>query len=296
MTGFDGHNLPPPTDWQKFERLCRDLWAEIWANANTQANGRSGQPQNGVDVYGIPKGETVYSAVQCKRRGNSVDAGEVTERELREEVAKAQNFQPKIQGAFILATTGARDAKIQEVARKLSAEQGSKGLFSVHVWAWDDIQGEIAKHRSVFEQHFGDLIGAVRALDRERMFEVVGEPGYPSALYTRGTGTNAFSVHVGDPGAFLEPEHRAQIDAVRVLLKKGQATIALEQADALRARVWPAASMLAKAHLDALCIGRAARTVLPIFGVHLRNALMLLPFADAAAKRTIAVWERTRIV
>ena len=54
MDGFDGHNLPPPTDWQKLERLCRDLWAEIWADPNTLANGRLGQSQNGVDVYGIP--------------------------------------------------------------------------------------------------------------------------------------------------------------------------------------------------------------------------------------------------
>ncbi|NOU33666.1 MAG: hypothetical protein HOO96_37710, partial [Polyangiaceae bacterium] len=248
---FDGHNLPAPVDWQKFERLCRDLWAAIWEDRNTQAHGRSGQPQHGVDVFGIPNGERVYSAVQCKRRGSSADAGEVTESELREEVAKAQNFVPKIGGAFILATTGPRDAKIQRVARILSEQQRANGQFSVHVWSWDDIQAEIGRRDSVFAQHFADLIGTVRSFDREHSLETEGDVRHPTVRAHAGAASSR-SAQVTEPAAVLEPEHRAQIDAIRRVLQDGQPTMALQQAEALRARVWSAASASPRAHLLAL--------------------------------------------
>lgn len=51
-----------------FERLCRDLWASIWDDPNTQMHGRGGQEQAGVDIYGQPRTGSGYSAVQCKRQ------------------------------------------------------------------------------------------------------------------------------------------------------------------------------------------------------------------------------------
>jgi tetratricopeptide (TPR) repeat protein len=247
MTGFDGHRLPPPRDWQKFERLCRDLWAEIWNDPTAQANGRSGQPQHGVDVYGCPNGGASLSAVQCKLHG---ETGEVTEAELREEVAKARGFEPRLRGAFIVATTGPRDAKIQEVARKITEEHAAEQLFSVHVWGWEDIEAEIGKHPTVFAAHYGDIVQTVRALEREKLPEIPS--GTHAVAYAHGSGAMAIALSVGGGGISLDPEHRAQIDSVRAILKKGQAKLALEQAEALRTRIWAAASGPAKAHLLAL--------------------------------------------
>jgi hypothetical protein len=47
-------DLPQPRDWQVFEDLCRDLWAERWGNPNTRKHGRTGQKQRGVDIFGQP--------------------------------------------------------------------------------------------------------------------------------------------------------------------------------------------------------------------------------------------------
>lgn len=251
MTGFDGYNLPPPSDWQKFERLARDLWAEIWSNPQTLCHGRSGQPQHGVDVYGVPKGQTGYSGVQCKRHGSSVDPGEITEKELRDEVTKALGFVPRLEGEFILATTGARDGKIQKTARQITVEHEAKGLFSVHVFAWEDIQAEVGKYPEIFTKHFGDVVATVRAFDRDRPREIATD-GHAVTAYASGSGAVAIAISVGDAGAALDSEHHAQIDAIRALLKKGQAKLALEQGEALRARVWASASAPAKAHLLAL--------------------------------------------
>ena len=37
-------------------------------------NGRNGQPQAGVDVYGISKGEMNYWGIQCKGKDDYVNA------------------------------------------------------------------------------------------------------------------------------------------------------------------------------------------------------------------------------
>jgi hypothetical protein len=53
--------------------------------------------------------------------------------------------------------------------------------------------------------------------------------------------------------------------------------------------------MLSFAVLDALCTGRPVGSVMPAFIAHVQNAFAMLPFADAAAKRTVAAWQRLRV-
>ena len=66
--------IKKPKNWQDFEKLCKNLWGEIWDCADTiKRNGRIGQQQYGVDVYGIPKGETSYYGIQCKCKDDSID-------------------------------------------------------------------------------------------------------------------------------------------------------------------------------------------------------------------------------
>ena len=46
--------LGKPENWQDFESLCKKLWGEIFSIPNKiKKNGRLGQEQAGVDVYGI---------------------------------------------------------------------------------------------------------------------------------------------------------------------------------------------------------------------------------------------------
>ena len=45
--------IPKTQDEKVFERQIRDLFAVLLENPDTQMHGRRGQPQAGVDVYGI---------------------------------------------------------------------------------------------------------------------------------------------------------------------------------------------------------------------------------------------------
>jgi hypothetical protein len=68
-------NLRKPENWQDFETLCKKLFGEMWGCPNTiKKNGRLGQSQAGVDVYGRPKNEDEYWGVQCKGKDDYIIA------------------------------------------------------------------------------------------------------------------------------------------------------------------------------------------------------------------------------
>jgi hypothetical protein len=136
MPSFSASQIPPPKNWQEFESLCWDLWRRIWNDPNTQKNGRSGQPQFGVDVCGR-RGLT-WVGLQAKGKDNFT-VQRVTAPELRDEVERAKGFTPKL-GEFILATTGPKDVAVEQAARELTDTHRAVGLFSVSVLGWDDIR------------------------------------------------------------------------------------------------------------------------------------------------------------
>ena len=131
--------LPIPKNWQDFEMLCHQLWKDIWADPNAQRNGRHGQAQHGVDIWGRPAYRAWYAGVQCKDKDAKLGS-ELTSNELENECENAKEFRPEIR-VFSMATTAARDGKLQEHARALTDER--KFPFDVNVWAWDDIEEEI---------------------------------------------------------------------------------------------------------------------------------------------------------
>jgi hypothetical protein len=144
---LNDYQIPPVANWSTFEELCRDLWAYEWSDINTQKNGREGQPQHGVDVFGIYQGK--QHTVQCKGKNNTFNSNIVTKKELLEEVEKAKKFTPPIND-FILATTAPNDANIQEYARELSLSS----TFRISVVGWDYILGLLNKYPDLIKKYY----------------------------------------------------------------------------------------------------------------------------------------------
>ena len=84
--------IRPPENWQDFELLCKKLWGEIWNCPDIiKRNGRSGQKQCGVDIYGTPNGSTEYYGIQCKGKDNYTHA-QLTKKEIDAEITKAKKM------------------------------------------------------------------------------------------------------------------------------------------------------------------------------------------------------------
>lgn len=142
--------LPKPENWQDFEDLCKMLWEEIWKiPLKIKKNGRAGQNQNGVDIYGVPKGEKEYWGIQCKGKDDYTSA-KLTINEITNEVGKAKDFNPPLQ-VFIIATSSNKDVAVEEFVRVLNIANIKSGGFEIEIYCWEDIVDLIYQHKIVLD-------------------------------------------------------------------------------------------------------------------------------------------------
>ena len=145
--------IRPPENWQDFELLCKKLWGEIWKCSNTiKRNGRSGQKQCGVDIYGTPNGGIEYYGIQCKGKDNRA---QLTTKEIDDEITKAKNFKPTLK-AFYFATTAVKDAIIEEYIREKNIESITNGGFAIDIFSWEDIVDLLKERRSTYNWYINN--------------------------------------------------------------------------------------------------------------------------------------------
>ena len=144
-----------PENWQDFESLCKKLWGEIWNCSDTiQRNGRNGQNQHGVDIYGIPQGQSGYYGIQCKGKEEYTHS-QLTKKEIDREIAKAKNFKPSLK-RFVFATTANKDVTIEEYIRIKNIENINEGLFEIYLASWEDIVDLLRNYRSTFNWYINN--------------------------------------------------------------------------------------------------------------------------------------------
>jgi hypothetical protein len=150
---FRDKTIKPPKSWKTFEEMCHALFKKVWNDPLAQLNGRTGQAQHGVDVFGSPNGDrALFHGVQCKGKDQNY-GGIPTLTEIKKEVAKAENFSPNLMH-WIFATTAPSDAKLQRAARELSIERKKSGKFSIDILGWEEIIALLASEPSVRTQFY----------------------------------------------------------------------------------------------------------------------------------------------
>lgn len=141
----------PPKSWDEFQNLCHDLWRLMWNDPNTQLNGRQGHKQCGVDIFGWPYYANAFYGVQCKGRNVNYNS-RLTKDEVDSECNDAEkHFRPGLE-SLVVATTSARDPKIQEHCRNLTSSHTYP--FKVSVWSWDDIEEEIPYRPELMNKYY----------------------------------------------------------------------------------------------------------------------------------------------
>jgi len=137
-------DLPRPKDWNEFEDIVADVMKRVWGDPYISRNGRSGQRQHGIDIYGKPvhlHGKD-YAGVQCRAIEDKLTIAAV-----EAVVADAEKFTPAIK-ELLLATTLSRDAKLQALVRT------GKWPFRVEIRYWDDLCLDLCGHEDLLEKHF----------------------------------------------------------------------------------------------------------------------------------------------
>lgn len=160
MPSVSSFEVPPPKNWQDFETIVRDAQTQRWKGSTLQKNGRPGQQQQGVDIWGPDEiGRPI--GIQCKRvKGLDINV-------VREEIEKAEGFSGSLVTLFI-ATTAEHDAKLQQQVRNLSDQRVAQGRFSVSLLYWDEIVAGLMLNPEVFNAHYPQITLDTRKPDRDR--------------------------------------------------------------------------------------------------------------------------------
>lgn len=139
--------VPSPKSWDEFEDITLAAAKLRWNTNDFQRNGRPGQAQNGVDVFGHDE-HGLQLGIQCKNTVGGVSLGVI-----EDEIKGAETFRPSLAHLYI-ATTAKRDAPLQQAVRMLSANRRQAGAFPVNLLFWDDICGDLATDDDIFFAHY----------------------------------------------------------------------------------------------------------------------------------------------
>jgi tetratricopeptide (TPR) repeat protein len=243
--------IPKPADEQAFERASIVLWRGLLNDPNVQRNGRRGQRQNGVDLFGLRDRDPEHHVgIQCKLKS---DGHALSEDEVRGEVAKALTFKPRLKEYFVI-TTAPDDVAIQEFARELTAELSKAGTpLLVYVWGWNTLEEKItedAAARKTFDPTYGPFSEQILA-ETQKITSVQSETrmemgaGFSRIEAQLADVANRIHTAPGDTTTIanaVEAHLDAEIDNYREMANDGKPRAALPFLENLLGRVSASAS------------------------------------------------------
>ncbi|GHD21331.1 hypothetical protein ACFOEZ_19955 [Tianweitania populi] len=177
MTSIHSLEIPKPKNWQDFEAITLDALRLRWGSPNLSANGRPGQKQKGVDIFG-PDDIGRRIGAQCKRYAKPLKIEMV-----KAEVENSDAFEPALNAIYI-ATTRDRDTKLQMEVRMYSDKRVSEGKSAVGLLFWDDIVGSLGANPSTFKSHFPNFtLPEAHAFHRDRLLAALNLGYFGSHLW-----------------------------------------------------------------------------------------------------------------
>jgi hypothetical protein len=130
-------DIPPPSNEQDFERMCVEIYREIYECKQAQFVGRRGQHQSGIDVIlRSPQGRIGLQAKKYTKLPRKVIQDDI----------EAADSSPLRLSLFLVATTARSDSKLLEWIEVLSLLREEADLCPVAIDFWDDITQHIRRH------------------------------------------------------------------------------------------------------------------------------------------------------
>jgi tetratricopeptide (TPR) repeat protein len=199
-----------PHNEDAFEEFCLTLLREHWSLPTLQRYGHRGEQQDGVDLFDVG-GRSPIRGVQCKHHDVQKT---LPPKELEAEVIKARNFPEKLDEFYVL-TSAKKSTQAQRKVQSINKDHAAKGLFTVHLLTWDDIE-RITDHCPSAQEALA--VQAPQVV--RRMLKAELQPIQESI---RGQGNDL---------------HGAGLDEVKENLEDGQLQIAEHLLSRLRSRSW----------------------------------------------------------
>jgi len=161
---------PLPKSEDEFEDMVLDAVRVRWRDPDARRNGRRGQRQDGVDVFGSAQDATdARQVAQCK---NTLAP---TLAKLQADLVRTAGFKSPIK-KFYFAVAAPRDARLEEDVRMLSAQRVLQKQFPVEILFYEDICHDLGSDEALVARHFPGWPSAASESDRAKSWIGVVNP------------------------------------------------------------------------------------------------------------------------
>lgn len=137
-------SYPIPKNDDDFEHLCCELLKLHWKRPGLQRYGHRGEEQEGIDIFDPTQTAPVRGA-QCKLHGYGKT---IPPKEIEEEVVKARQHTPPL-AHYTILTTAKKSKQADRRVSEINLDHQARGLFTIEVLTWDQIEGLLDQHPQV---------------------------------------------------------------------------------------------------------------------------------------------------
>lgn len=153
-----------PKNEADFELLCLALLRRRWSLPRLDLYAHRGEKQFGVDIIDM-EGSDPFKAAQCKLHDplKSLPVSEV-----RQEVAKATEFQPGLDHYAIL-TTAKKSRRVDNAVIAINRAHRQQELFTVEIITWDGIESLLDQYTEIRDQFYSPVAHSAVVEIREQI-------------------------------------------------------------------------------------------------------------------------------
>lgn len=137
-------SLPPPKNEEDFEHLCCEVLKRHWSRPQLQRFAHRGEAQDGIDIFDPSQTKPIRGG-QCKLHGYGKS---IPPKEIEDEIEKAKKHTPALEH-FTILTTAKKSKQADRKVAEINRDHQAKGLFTVEVLTWDQIEILLEQHPEV---------------------------------------------------------------------------------------------------------------------------------------------------
>jgi len=244
--------LPPPKE-SDFEDFALDFFRERWKDPKANFFGVKGSTQNGVDIFGLPFGETEYFGVQCKWKDRTKSKSLIIDPkstknsgnkdDIYSQIDEVKNFHIKLK-EFILVTTATRQTAPQQVEMEISLKHRTEGLFGFQIIFWDDFEKLIPGMLFMREKWYPNVFGTVSnpaVVTEEQKFRSRNSKLLEDSLanvnqITIGSGNKNIQINQVNSDNGLV--HNTKVDTAKLLLENNNPVQAISLLETIKKEIW----------------------------------------------------------
>ncbi|WP_437968083.1 hypothetical protein WMF04_01755 [Sorangium sp. So ce260] len=205
---------PVPKTEQEFERFCLEFLRRYWKRPRLDLYAKRGEKQHGVDIVDTTDALDAWAA-QCKLHEATKT---LPPAEIKSEVLKVKTFPQALQ-RYAICTTARKTAAAQDCVMEINAEHQAKGLFTVQIIYWDEIEAYLDQDEDLVDRLTYTSYASIRTMLRDERSSIIAGIATMFQPALEAATANSYDAELDRAKGLLDRHQRAAAEALLLDIK-----------------------------------------------------------------------------